>query len=139
VDGDRLLLKVQFDMSDDFAADLDRKYREGYLDEWSVGFWPSEGKYAENDHGGLDFYEQRLDEVSAVNQGMNPNTATVSKAYHEYMDAASELRGIIDGYESRLREVEACVMRMTSELEAKMLADRLAEMTEAIKAGRTRV
>jgi len=139
VDGDKLLLRVSFDMGDEFAADLDRKYRDGFLDEWSVGFWPSEGKYAENDHGGLDFFEQRLDEVSAVNQGMNPNTSVVSKAFHEYMDAAIELQGIIDGYEDRLRTVEAAVMRMATEVEQNALADRLAAMTEALKAGRTHV
>lgn len=113
VDDGRLLLSVEFDKGDEFAAELDRKYREGYLSEWSVGFRPVDGKYAANEAGGYDFYESVLDEVSAVNQGMNPNTETVSK----YLTAADDVRVAMEGYEARLREIEAAVMRAASERE----------------------
>jgi len=123
VDGGRLLLHVKFDPKDEFAAEIDRKYREGYLSEWSVGFMPSEGKYEKNKHGGYDFFEQRLDEVSAVNQGAHPGTATLSKSLHEIADHAAEIRSMIDGFERRLREVEAAVMRgETEKAEARVRA-----------------
>lgn len=124
VDGARLLLRVEFDLKDEFAAELDRKYREGYLDEWSVGFMPAEGKYTKNSHGGYDFYEQRLDEVSAVNQGMNPHTETISKGI---LDAQAEVRVLIEGYERRLREVEAAVMKAETERDEARIKAILAE------------
>lgn len=131
VDDGRLLLRVSFDMADPFAAELDRKYREGFLTEWSVGFRPVEGKYEPNEQGGFTFYEQILDEVSAVNQGMNPGTRTVSKAYDDYVLEMADARQALDGYERRLREVEAQMMRMATERDeykARDLLDALAEM-----------
>jgi HK97 family phage prohead protease len=117
VDDGRLLLRVSFDMADPFAAELDRKYREGFLTEWSVGFRPVEGKYEANEHGGYTFFEQHLDEVSAVNQGMNPGTRTVSKAYSEYADMAAEVSLRLDQYEQRLRALEGEAMRLVTERE----------------------
>jgi len=109
VENGRLLLDVEFDKKDQFASEIERKYRDGFLTEWSVGFRPV--KYTENDHGGYTFFEQVLDEVSAVNQGMNPGTATVAKAYGDWADRAAEVKAILDGYEQRLREVEGAIMR----------------------------
>lgn len=115
VDGKQLMLSVQFDLKDKFAAELDRKYREGFLSEWSVGFWPT--KAEDNEHGGKNFYEQDLLEVSAVNQGANPGTRTIDKAYADYIVAADEVRLALDGFESRLREIEAAIMRGETERE----------------------
>lgn len=110
VEGDELYLAVDFDKGDKFAAELDRKYREGYLTEWSVGFRGA--VYDENnEHGGYTFYEQHLDEVSAVNQGMHPGTRTISKSFSDYADTAAEVRAALDEYDKRLREVEAALMR----------------------------
>lgn len=108
VDGKQLLLSVEFDMADPFAAELDRKYREGYLTEWSVGFKPTSAEKMEsNEHGGSTFFEQELYEVSAVNQGMNPGTGVISKAYAEYVEAIDQFKA----FDNRLREVEAVIMR----------------------------
>lgn len=38
VDGTRLLADVVFDTADDFAATVDRKYRDGFLNAVSIGF-----------------------------------------------------------------------------------------------------
>ena len=100
VDQSGLLLSVEFDQGDEFARELDRKYREGFLTEWSVGFHPV--KYEPNEHGGYDFFEQTLDEVSAVNQGMNPDTRTISKALAGYMDATSDVKALVDGFDQRI-------------------------------------
>jgi HK97 family phage prohead protease len=131
VDDGRLLLKVQFDEADPFAAEIARKYREGFLSEWSVGFRPVEGKYEPNEQGGFTFYEQQLDEVSAVNQGMNPGTRTVSKAYAEYVDMAAEVAMRLDQYEQRLRVLEGEVMRAARSSEdraEKVVLDALKEL-----------
>lgn len=38
VDGDQLLMDVVFDTADEFAATVDRKYRDGFLNAVSIGF-----------------------------------------------------------------------------------------------------
>lgn len=38
IDGTRLLADVVFDTADDFAATVDRKYRDGFLNAVSIGF-----------------------------------------------------------------------------------------------------
>ncbi|HOX27464.1 MAG TPA: HK97 family phage prohead protease [Candidatus Krumholzibacteria bacterium] len=129
VDGNRLLLTVQFDMADPFAAELDRKYREGFLSEWSVGFRPR--VYDEhNDSGGWTFYEQDLREVSAVNQGMHPGTAVISKAWTDYVGAAAEIKSTLDGFDSRLREIEAAIMRGETEKSERRIQAMLDEIRQ---------
>lgn len=135
VDGDRLLLSVSFDQGDEFAKLLDHKYRTGVLDEWSVGFRPTQGKYVENDHGGLTFYEQTLDEVSAVNQGMNPNTTTISKALEGYMDSAAEVKALLAGYDERIRAIEGAIIRMEKSADEQQ-AKALLEAYESLKRAR---
>lgn len=39
-DGKKLRARVRFDMADPFAAEIDRKYREGYLNAVSIGWNP---------------------------------------------------------------------------------------------------
>jgi hypothetical protein len=124
VDGPQLMLSVQFDLADPFAAELDRKYRDGFLDEWSVGFRPtSNDAYESNEKGGFTFYEQILDEVSAVNQGMNPNTRTVGK---DYLDLAGKVHEISE----RIRSIEAAIMQGQKRKED----DDIAELREAMEA-----
>jgi hypothetical protein len=41
-DGKRWLFTPQFDMKDPFAADIFRKFKEGFLNAFSIGFIPSE-------------------------------------------------------------------------------------------------
>ena len=139
VDDGRLLLSVHFDQGDEFAREIERKYREGFLSEWSVGFRPVDGKYTDNEHGGYTFFEQHLDEVSAVNQGMNQNTATISKAYADYLDSAAETRAMLEAYEARLREVEAAIMKNASESEQQKQARALSAAFDDLKRARAAV
>lgn len=123
VENKRLMLEVGFDMADPFASGLDRKYRAGYLSEWSVGFRSIvEGPRAEGERG-LFFYEQELRETSAVNRGANPSTDTISKCagleISEIDDQESselrllkaELQDYRDEIDGRLREIESAIMR----------------------------
>lgn len=132
VDDGRLLLSVSFDPDDPDAVKLDRKIRGGYIDEWSVGFVPNMDKSEPNSHGGHNIYEAELWEVSVVNQGANPETATLQKSF--FQDAAD----IVKMYEDRIKNLETLVMRMSNEKQA----DRehvLREAYEAINQIRSRV
>ena len=110
VDQSGLMLSVVFDEKDELAATLDRKVRDGYLDEWSVGFEPTATK--PRDGGGLDIYEAKLWEVSLVNQGANMETATVQKGLASIADAAA----VAAMYDDRLRGIEAEIMKMSKRL-----------------------
>ena len=43
IDGGRLLLDVEFDMADPFAAEIDGKYRRGFLNAVSMTALPTDG------------------------------------------------------------------------------------------------
>lgn len=70
-----LIFNAQFDMGDPFAADIFRKYKEGYLNAFSVGFIPhtiqrytDDGKQLENPI----LRDNELLEMSAVPVPANP-------------------------------------------------------------------
>lgn len=72
IDGDRLLMDIAFDPEDDFATTVERKYRGGYLNAFSIGFdvWDID------DAGVPAGWE--LFEVSAVPLPMDPNAVVES-------------------------------------------------------------
>lgn len=57
--------KAMFDMADDFAKDIWRKYKEGFLNAFSVGFIPLERE-------GSTYTKAELLEISAVPVPANP-------------------------------------------------------------------
>ena len=118
---DGLVLEVDFDLKDSFAAELDRKFREGFLDEWSVGFYGVEGKAEANDMGGRTFYEAKLSEVSAVNTGMHPETQTLAKSFEQIGQ--------------RLAAVEAAVLSRGDDDELSAKAQALLTDLERLRAG----
>ncbi len=124
VDNDALMHEIRFDVRDSFAAELDRKYREGFLSEWSVGFKPiTKSPVGEGAFSGEHYWEQLLVETSSVNRGANPDTATVSKALllepeqidDEDSDVVALLKAEIADYREelnqRLRAIEAALMK----------------------------
>lgn len=70
VEDGKLLVDVRFDMADEFAASIYRKYTEGFMSGVSVGFNPLDAE--PNDHGGIHFKRQELLETSAVPVPANP-------------------------------------------------------------------
>lgn len=72
IDGDRLLMDIGFDQADDFATTVERKYRGGYMNAFSIGFdvWDI------GDDGVPAGWE--LFEVSAVPLPMDPNAVVES-------------------------------------------------------------
>lgn len=67
VDGDQLLMDVVFDQGDEFARDIERKYRGGFMNAFSIGF----DVHDIADDGTVKSWE--LFEVSAVPLPMDPN------------------------------------------------------------------
>ncbi|MEU9972340.1 hypothetical protein [Streptomyces sp. NPDC051014] len=67
VDGDQLLMNVLFDQDDEFATTIERKYRNKFLNAFSIGF----DVHDIADDGTVKSWE--LYEVSAVPLPMDPN------------------------------------------------------------------
>lgn len=64
----------KFDLKDPFAKEIYRKYKEGYLNAFSVGFLPLEWEETET---GYYFKKQEALEFSAVNVPANPEALVV--------------------------------------------------------------
>lgn len=67
----KLMFKVLFDLKDEFASEIYRKVREGFVNTVSVGFRPKEWERIENKDGdsprmGIKFLKQELLELSFV-------------------------------------------------------------------------
>ncbi len=72
VDGDALKMDITFDPEDDFAQTVERKYRGGFLNAFSIGF----DVWGIDDSGTPEGWE--LFEVSAVPLPMDPNALVES-------------------------------------------------------------
>lgn len=72
----KLMIRVQFDMNDNFAADIFRKVKEGFISTVSVGFMPTEWEKLDPEDDswfpGLKFLKQQLLETSFVSIPANP-------------------------------------------------------------------
>ena len=62
----KLMFRPKFDLKDEFASEIYRKYKEGFLNAFSVGFIPLEKQ-------GKTFTKAELLEISAVSVPANPN------------------------------------------------------------------
>jgi len=66
VEGDALMIDVEFDDEDDFARKVERKVAKGILNAVSVRYLMLPGHYRQNERGGFDCDAQELLEVSIV-------------------------------------------------------------------------
>lgn len=66
VEGDALFVDVEFDQEDEFARKVEQKVAGGYLNAVSVRYVMAEGKFRDNEKGGVDSDEQELLEISVV-------------------------------------------------------------------------
>lgn len=89
IDDDKLMMDVSFDQDDEFGRTVERKYRKGYLNTFSIGF------DAEVDDNGL-VNAWELFEVSAVPLPMDPDAAVESGRDQELM-LARALEGVRAG------------------------------------------
>lgn len=77
IDGDRLLLDVEFDLADPFAAEIDGKYRRGFLNAVSMTAIPTDGNGGMGPRRGVVEHSE-LVEVSAVPVPLDPDALKVA-------------------------------------------------------------
>lgn len=76
IDGGRLLLDVEFDLADSFAADIDGKYRRGFLNAVSMTALPTDGAGGLGPRRGVVEHSELI-EVSAVPVPLDPDALKV--------------------------------------------------------------
>jgi len=87
IDGDKLTFIPVFDMDDEFARLLYKKYEKNILNTFSVGFKAVE--YVQGDNGYI-FSKQELLEISAVNVPANPDARVMREMSDVYALAKSK-------------------------------------------------
>lgn len=80
VENDALQFDIQFDMADPFAADIFRKYKEGFLSAFSVGFIPHKIQRSDNNDEAPILMDNELLELSAVPVPANPEALNQLRA-----------------------------------------------------------
>jgi len=80
VEGDSLLFDIQFDMADPFAADIFRKYKEKFLNAFSVGFIPHKIQRSDANDEAPVLMDNELLELSAVPVPANPEALNQLRA-----------------------------------------------------------
>jgi HK97 family phage prohead protease len=77
----RLMFKIQFDLQDNFASEIFRKVKEGFINTVSVGFNPVEWEEIEtkkeSSFGGKKYTKQELLELSFVPVPANPEASVI--------------------------------------------------------------
>ena len=81
----KLMFKIKFDLLDDFAAEIFRKVKDGFINAVSVGFKPVEWTELDPDDwfGGLKFTKQQLLELSFVPIPANPQALVGLRSFAE--------------------------------------------------------
>lgn len=97
VEGDALMVDIEFDQDDEFARRVEGKVAKGMLNAVSVRYLMK--KYRENERGGYDSDEQELLEISVVTIPGNARATRVRGAALE----ADEL-ALIDAVADRVTE-----------------------------------
>ncbi|QDE84512.1 HK97 family phage prohead protease [Myxococcus xanthus] len=85
VEGDALMVDIEFDDEDEFAKKVERKVSKGILNAVSVRYLMLPGQYRQNERGGYDCDAQELLEVSVVTIPGN-SRAVRSKSLDEAPD-----------------------------------------------------
>lgn len=90
VEGNALMVEVQFDQSDDFAKKVESKVKQGILNAVSVRYTIPDGAYTENEKGGLDSTAQELLEISIVTIPGNQRALRVKGVDDSEFDVLTE-------------------------------------------------
>lgn len=131
-----LLDPVEFDEGDAFAMHIAGKVMRKVLRESSVGFRGVTTDPIRNGEGqatGLEFFEQKLVEVSFANRGSNTETDTAMKSMLGMFAHAQEVQG---GSDAEIAELKAELEDLTSQFHeitglVKDLGDSVAGLEEA--------
>lgn len=95
VDGKRLLADVRFDQGDPFAVEVERKYRDGYLNAVSVGWETKEVAPPRGGDQPARVLKAELLDISAVNIPGDPN-ALMERQRRALAESARALLDIVD-------------------------------------------
>lgn len=114
----KLMFDIQFDLKDSFAADIFRKYKEKFLNAFSVGFIPH--AFGEDDEGHLILMNNELLELSAVPVPANP----------EALQSLRQRSFAVRSWKSMLKDAEATQTEHAQEAEVEV--DDEAEPTETV-------
>jgi len=93
---DRITGEAVFDMGDPFAADLARKYREGYLNAVSVSWLPQQTR---------DGWQYEMLEASAVSVPADPDALALGREFQQVITAfeRAEERAILHEFERGMK------------------------------------
>lgn len=103
-----LQFDIQFDMADPFAADIFRKYKEGFLSAFSVGFIPHKIQRSDSDNDAPILMDNELLELSAVPVPANPEALNQLRARSFHSRS----------WDTMVKEVETIQDKDDEELEA---------------------
>jgi|GEM_PF-2696521 len=106
VEGDALMVDIEFDDEDEFAKKVERKVSKGILNAVSVRYLMLPGQYRQNERGGYDCDAQELLEVSVVtipgnaravrskslDEGADDVVARIATRVVELLDARAEAK-----------------------------------------------
>lgn len=108
VEGDALMVDVEFDQDDPFAKAVESKVDKGILNAVSVRYRMTEGKYRENERHGYDCDEQELYEISVVNIPGNQRAIRVKGASDERAALIGDVaKAVVDLLDARERAKNA--------------------------------
>jgi len=114
--GDVLLFRPDFDQEDPIAEVIEGKVRRNVISETSVGFVSLIDEKMSD--GGYEFFEQELLEISWVNRGANPDTATFVKSIFDTRDDLARLIPTND--DNEIEELKNAITDLTNEMNERM-------------------
>lgn len=80
IENNQLVFSIQFDMADPFAADIFRKYKEKFLNAFSVGFMPHKIERSSDNNEPPVLKDNELFELSCVPVPANPEALNSLRA-----------------------------------------------------------
>jgi len=121
VENGQLVFNIQFDMADPFAADIYRKYKEGYLNAFSVGFISHKVQRSTDNEDNVVLMDNELLELSAVPVPANP------KALNQLRARSFSVRS----WSSMVKEVEAEQTKEIDDADKEIVEDEVVEEKNA--------
>ena len=116
--GSKLMFKVKFDLQDNFAKEIYRKIKDGFINAVSVGFKPLEWEEldADNPYGGRRYVKQELLELSFVPVPANPEALIALKGMKDKRFAPVKIEDLYDSKEDKaVKDTEEKVPETTED------------------------
>lgn len=125
----KLVFDIKFDMADPFAADIFRKYKEGFLNAFSVGFIPHSVERLENEEAERILKNNELLELSAVPVPANPEAL---QALRSRSFQTRSWKGMLDEAEKEKEDSEGEDEHIDKEKSATLSDEQVKSLTETV-------